>query len=349
MRPRIFLRTAEFLWQEGHTAHATEKEAIEETLLMLEQYRSLVEESLAIPVILGEKSEGERFPGAVSTYTLEAMMQDRKALQGGTSHYLGQNFSKGFGIKFTNKEGAVEHAYTTSWGITTRTVGAMVMCHGDDDGLRVPPKVAPKQVVIIPVIPKPEFEEKVTAFCEELKKKLGALTFDGQPVRVHFDKRDTRAGEKSWEWIKKGVPLRIEVGPREVDEGALMLMRRDLAHKDKRKLTVDEIVKTLPEELQTYHDNLFQRAKAFRDSHIYKNIKTFEELKNFFTPKNEDKPEIHGGFVLAKWCGDPKTEEMLKELKVSIRCLPLEQSNTDGLCILTGKPATIDAIFAKSY
>lgn len=349
MRPRIFLRTAEFLWQEGHTAHATEKEAREETLKMLEVYRSVAEDLLAIPVILGEKSEGERFPGAVNTYTLEAMMQDRKALQGGTSHFLGQNFAKGSNIRFTNKDGGLEYAYTTSWGVTTRLIGAMIMCHGDDDGLRLPPKVAPKQVVIIPVIPKPELEEAILSKAEALANEIRAQNYNGEKIRVHVDKRDLRGGEKSWEWIKKGVPLRIEIGPRDLDEQAVMLMRRDRAHKDKKKVPFTALAETVVQELTELHESLFKAASTYRDQNIYTHLKTFEELKAFFTPKNEDKPEIHGGFVLAKWCGDSSTEEALKEFKVTIRCLPLKQSGTEGKCILTGKPATLDAIFAKSY
>lgn len=349
MRPRIFLRTAEFLWQEGHTAHATEQEAREETLKMLEVYRNLAEEYLSIPVILGEKSEGERFPGAVATYTLEAMMQDRKALQGGTSHYLGQNFAKGSNIRFSNKEGVMEYAYTTSWGVTTRLIGALIMCHGDDDGLRLPPRVAPKQVVIIPIIPKPELEAEVLAYAQKVAEVLSVTSWKGDRVRCSVDKRDIRGGEKSWEWIKKGVPLRLEIGPKEVQEGSVCLMRRDLPHKEKQKVTLAELPAVLPEILGQIQTSLFVRAKAFQEAHIYTGIKNFEELKAFFTPKNSDKPEIHGGFVLAKWCGDPTTEERLKELKVTIRCLPLKQSGTQGSCVLTGKPATLDAIFAKSY
>lgn len=349
MRPRVFLRTTEFLWQEGHTVHATEEEAIEETLKMLEVYRSFMEDVLALPIILGEKSPGERFPGAVSTYTLEAMMQDRKALQAGTSHYLGQNFAKGSGIKFSNKEGQTQYAYTTSWGVTTRMIGALIMCHGDDDGLRLPPRIAPKQIVILPVIPKPELEEQVLAYAEKIAERLRAVSFYGQPLTVLIDKRDKRGGEKNWEWIKKGVPLRIEVGPRDIEAGAMMVSRRDRPHKDKVKVGVDQIAVGAVAMLEEIQKNYYTVSQKFRDAHIRRDIKTFEELKAFFQPKNMDKPEIHGGFVLAKWCGDVETEKMLDELKVTIRCLPLNQSKTSGTCILTGKPATLDAIFAKSY
>jgi prolyl-tRNA synthetase len=349
MRPRIFLRTAEFLWQEGHTAHASETEAIQETLQMLEVYRDFWENVLAIPVIAGEKSPGERFPGAVSTYTLEAMMQDRKALQGCTSHYLGQNFSKASNIRFSNKQGQTEHAYTTSWGLTTRSIGSLIMCHGDDDGLRLPPRIAPKQVVILPVIPKPELEEQVLAYAEEIAVLLRKVVYHGRNLIVHIDRRDKRGGEKNWDWIKKGVPLRIEAGPKDLEARAVMVARRDRPHKEKTKVSVEMLPRLVEDLLNAIQSELYNAAKTFRDGNICKNITTFEEFKRFFTPKNQEKPEIHGGFVLAKWCGDEETEKMLEELKVSIRCLPLEQSGTEGVCVLTGKKATIDAIFAKSY
>jgi prolyl-tRNA synthetase len=349
MRPRIFLRTTEFLWQEGHTVHATAEEAQEETLKILELYRDFMENTLAIPVIIGEKSPGQRFPGAVNTYTLEAMMQDRKALQAGTSHYLGQNFAKGSGIKFSNKDGKVEYAYTTSWGVTTRMIGAMVMCHGDDDGLRLPPKIAHKQVVIIPVIPKPELEASVLAYAEEIAATLRAVSYNGRPIAVHVDKRDRRGGEKTWEWIKKGVPVRIEVGPRDLEARCVMAARRDQDHKAKVKIAFDDLKAEITPLLDEIQANYYNEAKTYRDANICRTLTTFDEMKAFFTPKSADKPEIHGGFVLAKWCGDKETEELLDELKITIRCLPVNQSGTEGKCILTGKPATIDAIFAKSY
>lgn len=349
MRPRIFLRTTEFLWQEGHTAHASEKEAVEETLKMLEVYRFVVEDLLAIPVIMGEKSPGERFPGAQNTYTLEAMMQDRKALQSCTSHYLGQNFAKASNIRFTNKEGQLEHAYTTSWGMTTRLIGSLIMCHGDDDGLRLPPRIAPKQIVIIPVIPKPELEAGIMAYVEKLAESLRTKHFHGKPIIVHVDKRDKRGGDKSWEWIKKGVPLRLEVGPRDVEAQAVTVARRDRSSKEKTSIPFQQVVDQAAQYLEEIQQTYFKEAKAYLDAHIYRHLETFDQMKEFFTPKNEEKPEIHGGFVLAKWCGDPATEELLKELKVTIRCLPLQQSGTKGRCILTGKDATLDAVFAKSY
>jgi prolyl-tRNA synthetase len=345
MRPRIFLRTTEFLWQEGHTAHATEEEAIEETKKMLEVYRTLIEDILAIPVIPGEKSPGERFPGAVHTFTLEAMMQDRKALQSCTSHYLGQNFAKASNIRFNNKQGQQEYAYTTSWGLTTRLIGSLIMCHGDDDGIRLPPKIASKQVVIIPVIPKPELEKEVLGYAEEIAYQLRKNS-----ISVFIDKRDRRGGEKTWEWIKKGVPIRLELGPRDKESRTVMLSRRDRPHKEKSSVPFAQLPEEIVRVLEEIQNNYYNQAKAYLDKNIYTHIENFEQLKAFFTPKNEAKPEPHGGFVLAKWCGDPATEALLAELKVTIRCIPLNQSGTVGTCILTGRPgATIDAIFAKSY
>lgn len=344
MRPRIFLRTTEFLWQEGHTAHATEKEAIEKTLEMLEVYRSFAEDILAIPVIVGEKSPGERFPGAVATYTLEAMMQDKKALQLCTSHYLGQNFAKGSSIVFSNQNGEREHVYTTSWGMTTRTIGALIMVHGDDDGLRLPPRIASDQIVILPVVPKPEMESEVFAYADQIAKVLDDTRFHGDPLRIFIDKRDRRGGEKNWEWIKKGIPIRIEAGPRDKEGRCVMVSRRDKPHKEKIKIALDELPTVLPKLLQEIQANLYEEAKKNREAHIETSLTTFEEVKRFFGSS-----EATGGFIRAKWCGDEATEEMLSELKLSIRCLPVEQSGTEGKCLLTGRPATLDAIFARSY
>jgi len=349
MRPRIFLRTTEFLWQEGHTVHATANEAFQETLKMLEVYKDFVQNVLAIPVIMGEKSPGERFPGAVSTYTIEVMVQDRKALQAGTSHYLGQNFAKASNIRFSNKAGEMEYGHTTSWGITTRMIGALVMCHSDDDGLRLPPRIAHKQIVILPIIPKPELEAQVLAYAENVAQILRGSTFHGQPLSVHIDKRDLRGGEKNWDWIKKGIPLRIEVGPRDMEKQVVAICRRDQPHKEKQSLALSELTEKVPLALEEMQNNYYNQALSFRDANIRTDIHTFEELKQFFTPKNNEKPEIHGGFVLAKWCGDPETEKLLEDLKVTIRCLPLEQSEIEGICILTGKKAKLDVILAKSY
>ena len=348
MRTRLFMRTTEFLWQEGHTVHANELEAREETLKMLHVYKELVQEWLAVPVILGEKTEGERFPGAVNTYTVETMMQDKKALQAGTSHYLGQNFSKAFNIRFNNKDENLEYGYTTSWGVTTRLIGALIMTHSDDDGLCLPPKVAPYHAVIIPVLSKPERAADIVAYAEAIQKELAAFCYAGRPLALHIDSRDIRGGEKNWEWIKKGVPLRIEVGPRDVDAQNVTIARRDMVGTKStlsRAGLGDEIVKILDAMQKGY----FAKAFAFQRENTRTDITTLDELKAFFTPQNVDKPEIHGGFVLAKWCGDPKTEALLEELKITIRCLPLEQSGTTGRCILTGQPAVLDVILAKAY
>jgi len=349
MRPRLFLRTTEFLWQEGHTAHASRDEALQETLQMVEIYRHLAEDVLAMPVIAGEKSAGERFPGAEKTYTLEAMMQDRKALQSCTSHYLGQNFAKASNIRFTNKEGQLEYVYTTSWGMTTRLVGSLIMCHSDDDGLRLPPRIAPKQIIIIPVIPRSELEHEVLAYAENLATALRSKQWKGSPLVVHVDKRNQRGGEKSWEWIKKGVPIRLEVGPRDLEGQNVMVARRDHPIKDKQSMPIRLFVEKASSLLEEIQQTYFREATAYRDAHMYRHLETFEELRAFFTPKNEEKPEIHGGFVLAKWCGDPETEQLLQELKVTIRCLPFEQSGTTGRCLLTGREASLDVILAKSY
>jgi prolyl-tRNA synthetase len=243
----------------------------------------------------------------------------------------------------------MEYAFTTSWGVTTRLIGALIMCHGDDDGLRLPPRVAPKHIVIIPFVSKPEFADAILDYSQEIAKVLGSLEYAGEKVVVHIDRRDKRGGEKSWEWIKKGIPLRIEVGPRELEARSCAVSRRDRPHKEKTVMTLDSLKETLLALLQEMQDGYYAEAKAHRDAHTYTHITNFDEMKAFFTPKNKNKPEIHGGFVLAKWCGDAETEKLLDELKVTIRCLPLEQSGTEGKCVITGRPATLDAIFAKSY
>ncbi|MEJ5298832.1 MAG: proline--tRNA ligase, partial [Armatimonadota bacterium] len=266
MRPRLFLRTAEFLWQEGHTAHATEAEAREETLKMLEVYRSFAEDVLALPVIPGEKPENERFPGAVNTYSIEAMMQDGKALQAGTSHYLGQNFSRAAGIEFLDSDGQRKFAYTTSWGVSTRLIGGVVMTHADDDGLRLPPRIAPKHAVVLPVIPKPDQEAAVLAYADEVAARLSAVCYDGQSVRVSVDRRDLRGGEKNWQWVKKGAPLRLEVGPRDVEGRTVALYRRDRPPREKEFVPLEKLVADMPGLLQEIQDNLFRQALEMRQS-----------------------------------------------------------------------------------
>lgn len=350
MRPRLFLRTAEFLWQEGHTAHETADDAQKEAMLMLKVYEDFMRDRLALPVIIGEKTENERFPGAVNTYCLETMVQDRKAVQAGTSHFLGQNFAKACGIKFEGRGGSQEHAWTTSWGTSTRMVGTMVMTHSDDDGLILPPRVAASHVVILPVIPKEELRDTVIAACEDFAKKLRQKMFFERNIDVEVDRRDKNGGEKNWEWIKKGIPLRIEIGPRDIEKGSVAIARRDREHKKKDFVAVDAAVEAIPTILGEIQDNLLKRATEHRDAHM-KKIESFDDFKKFFTPKNESKPEIHGGFALCHWAGSKEDEAKIKQdFKVTIRCIPFDEKfNESGKCFLTGKPSSKRLVFAKSY
>jgi len=349
MRPRIFLRTAEFLWQEGHTVHATKEEAVEESLLMHDLYATFAKEVLALPVIKGEKSEAERFPGAVNTYTIEAMMQDRKALQCGTSHFFGQNFAKASEIKFTSKEGTEEYGWTTSWGTTTRFIGALVMTHGDDDGMILPPRVAAHQIVILPVMHKEETKEQVLSYCKELKSRLEATIYCGQNISVVLDTRDLRGGEKTWSWIKRGIPVRIEVGPRDIEQGHLCITQRNKGPKEREMITPDAFIASLTERLDGIQNALYERALAEREAHTH-TIDTLEEFEAFFTPKNKKKPEIHGGFALTHFAGDVSTEkDIQKKYGVTIRCIPFDLGKEKGTCPFTGKPSAQRVIFAKSY
>ncbi|CAN5675334.1 proline--tRNA ligase [soil metagenome] len=349
MRPRLFLRTAEFLWQEGHTAHETRGEAEVETMKMLRVYETFARDFLALPVLVGEKSESERFPGAVQTYCIEAMVQDRKAIQAGTSHFLGQNFSKASGIQFQSREGAVEHAWTTSWGVSTRLIGTLIMAHGDDDGVVMPPKVAPAHAVIIPITPKEDSKAAVLEAAEALAKTLRGTMYAGEPIRVEMDARDIGGGVKSWEWIKKGIPLRIEIGPRDLEKGSAALSRRDKPHKEKAFVPMADLPGQIEGILTEMQEGLLARAMAFRDSQTVK-IDSKEAFYEFFTPKNANKPEIHGGFALAHWNGSAAVEEQVKtDLKVTIRCLPFEDSPEAGTCIFTGEPSKQRVVWAKSY
>ncbi len=277
------------------------------------------------------------------------MMQDRKALQAGTSHYLGQNFAKTSGITFVDEAGEIKNAYTTSWGVSTRLIGGVIMSHGDDDGLRVPPRIAPVHAVILPVITKEGTEGPVMEYAERIAASLRELQYHGVPLVVNIDKRDLRGGEKNWQWIKKGVPLRLEVGPRDLQGQCVMVARRDKGTKEKVKLGFNEIKEKIVAILDEIQTGLFEQARQQRDANIKADLSDFEELKRFFTPKNCEKPEIHGGFIRAKFCEEVSAERALDELKVTVRCLPLDQSGTSGRCIITGKPATTDAIFGKSY
>ncbi|MGF1484021.1 MAG: proline--tRNA ligase [Opitutales bacterium] len=354
MRTRLFLRTAEFLWQEGHTAHATEAEARAETNQMLRVYRDFAEDWMAMPVVIGEKTEGERFPGAVSTLCIEAMMQDRKALQAGTSHFLGQNFAKSCGIQFLSESGAQEFAWTTSWGVSTRLVGALVMTHSDDDGLILPPKIAPAQAVILPVLRDDGTADRVMEYCRQLQVDLEDRPYAGGHLRVELDNRDLRGGEKMWSWVKKGIPLTLEVGPRDLESDSVFLGRRDRERKDKVSLKRTELLDTAPAILDDIQSTLLERARAFRRDHT-RTIDTLEDFRAFFTAQNNDKPEIHGGFAATHWAGSPADEDKLaKELKVTVRCLPLDDdpdfgTPEPGTCPFTGRPAPCRALFAKAY
>jgi len=349
MRPRLFLRTTEFLWQEGHTAHETEAEAIAETEQMLGVYETFAREYLAIPVLTGEKSESERFPGAVRTYCIEAMVQDLKAIQAGTSHFLGQNFAKASGIQFQGRDGKVHHAWTTSWGVSTRLIGTLIMAHGDDDGLVLPPRIAASQVVIIPVTPKPESRDAVIAAAQALAAELRATTYAGEAVRVEVDMRDIGGGTKSWDWIKRGAPVRIEIGPRDLEQGTVFVARRDWGPKEKQFLPMADAVSAVPTILDEIQSGLLERAMAFRDANT-RVIESKEDFYAWFTPQNAEKPEIHGGFALAHWNGSAEVEAMIKaDLKVTIRCIPAKGDNAPGTCIFSGEPSAQRVVFAKSY
>ncbi|MGE0871393.1 MAG: proline--tRNA ligase [Kofleriaceae bacterium] len=350
MRTRLFLRTAEFLWQEGHTAHATREEAVEETMKMLGVYAEFAEQYMAMPVIQGEKTAGERFPGAVQTYCIEAMMQDRKALQAGTSHFLGQNFAKASDIKFQDENGAVVHAWTTSWGVSTRLIGGMIMTHADDDGMVCPPRLAPEHVVIIPVIQKPEDRQRVMEYCRALEKDLEAQSYAGAPVRVHVDPRDMRGGDKAWQWIKKGAPIRLEIGPRDIEKDSVFMGRRDKGPKEKVSLGRGELVATIGTLLQDIQNALHARALAHRQQHT-KIIDSKDEFYAYFTPpdaKGGPTP-IHGGFAMTHFDGDPALEAKIKDdLSVTVRCIPLEPGEP-GTCPFTGKPSAKRVVWAKAY
>ncbi len=349
MRPRLFLRTAEFLWQEGHTAHETSEEAIAETETMLGVYETFAREHLAIPVFTGEKSESERFPGAVNTLCIEAMVQDRKAIQAGTSHFLGQNFAEASGIRFQSREGREETAWTTSWGVSTRLIGTLIMAHADDDGMIIPPRVAPTHVVILPVTPKPDTRDAVLEAAEALATELRKERFHGEPIVVEVDRRDLGGGVKNWEWIKKGVPLRLEIGPRDLAQGTTAVARRDRSPKEKAFVPTADLPHQLPELLQSIQDTLYQRALTHREQHTHK-IDSKDDFTSFFTPKNAEKPEIHGGFALSHWCTSPECEEQIKrDLKVTIRCIPRQIGEETGDCVVCARPSRRRVVWAKSY
>jgi len=335
MRTRLFLRTAEFLWQEGHTAHATQEEAIAEAEQMLEVYAEFAEGTLAVPVVRGRKTENERFAGALDTLCIEALMQDGKALQAGTSHFLGQNFAKAFDVKFTSKEGKLDYVWATSWGVSTRLMGALIMAHSDDQGLVLPPKLAPIQVVIVPIFKTEEEKANIDAFVDQLNNSLKA-----QGVSVKYDDRDTqRPGFKFAEWELKGVPLRVAVGARDLQNGTVELARRDTQTKEtvEQNGLAERIIRLLDE----IQDNIYQKALNFRDTHITE-VNSYDEFKQVLEEK--------GGFISCHWDGTVETEKRVKEeTKATIRCIPLDAKEEEGVCIFTGKPSNKRVLFAKAY
>ncbi|MET0300298.1 MAG: proline--tRNA ligase [Flavitalea sp.] len=335
MRTRLFLRTAEFLWQEGHTAHATQQEAIAEAVQMLHVYADFVENWMALPVVRGVKSESERFAGAVNTYCIEALMQDGKALQAGTSHFLGQNFAKAFDVKFTDKENKQDFVWATSWGVSTRLIGALVMAHSDDEGLVMPPKIAPLQVVIVPIYKGPEQNELINAKCAELVKQ-----FKAAGIRVKFDDNDNaRPGWKFAEYEKKGVPVRVAIGARDIENNSVEVTRRDT--REKQAVSLDGFIETIQKLLEDIQAAMFSKALSFRDEHIT-TVDTWDEFQEVLKSKT--------GFISAHWDGTAETEEKIKELtKATIRCIPIDNDQEEGKCILTGNPSKERVLFAQAY
>jgi prolyl-tRNA synthetase len=335
MRTRLFLRTAEFLWQEGHTAHATKAEAIEETKLMNQVYADFVENYMAIPVIQGTKTASERFAGAEETYCIEALMQDGKALQAGTSHFLGQNFAKAFDVKYATAEGGLEHVWATSWGVSTRLIGALIMTHSDDNGLVLPPNLAPIQVVFVPIYKGEEQQAKIAEVVEGMKAEL-----EQKGVRVKFDNRDKfKPGFKFNEYELKGVPLRVAIGPKDLENGTVEVARRDTLNKT--VVAQAELVDFISDQLDKIQVDLFQKALDFRQNHITE-VADFDEFKTII--------EGIGGFVSAHWDGTAETEEAIKkQTKATIRCIPLDAKEEVGQCVYSGNPSKQRVLFAKAY
>jgi len=335
MRTRLFLRTTEFLWQEGHTAHATQEEAIEETYKMVNVYADFAENFMAVPVIKGVKTANERFAGAIDTLCIEALMQDGKALQSGTSHFLGQNFAKAFDVKFTNKDGKLDYVWASSWGVSTRLMGALIMAHSDDNGLVLPPKLAPTQIVIVPIYNKPEQLAAISEKIQPIKKQLEA-----KGLTVKFDDRDNfKPGFKFAEHELKGIPVRIAIGPRDIENNTLEIARRDTL--EKKTIAIDDVVEYIPQLLDDIQQNIFQKALKYREEHTFK-TDSYEEFKQILDEK--------GGFILAHWDGTAETETLIKEeTKATIRCIPFDNPQEDGKCIRTGKPSTQRVLFARAY
>ncbi len=354
MRTRMFLRTSEFLWQEGHTAHEDATGAKEHTLRMLEVYRACAEEDLAMPVIAGEKPENERFPGAVETWSIEAMMQDGKALQAGTSHYLGTNFAKASGIQYQDREGSQQYCHTTSWGTSTRLIGGVIMTHGDDDGLRVPPAIAPHQVVILPMLrDKPE-DEALLAYCETLRAAIAGHSALGEKVRVLLDKKPGKAATKRWDWVRKGAPVILEIGGRDMENGTVSLLRRDRLWAENGKPdfaapTKEDAAASIPALLEEIQRALFDEAAARRDANITRDITTMEALSAFY-----DDAAKYPGWAEVQWSRPTgaaldNVVEKLKALKLTVRNVPIGAAPADGACIFTGEAAVERIYVARAY
>ena len=356
MRTRLFLRTAEFLWQEGHTAHADEADAMEETMLALELYRALAEDFLAIPVIVGEKPENERFPGAVRTYSIEAMMQDGKALQAGTSHYLGTNFAEAQNIRFQDKDGGMALAHTTSWGMTTRMIGATVMVHGDDDGLRTPPAAAPRQIVIVPMLRgKPE-DADLMAYCQTLATELNAGAAFGKPIRAFVDTKDARPADKRWDWVRRGAPIICEIGPRDAANAQVTFIKRNALREGEKikshTLAHSEFVSRASALLETAQRELFVEAKARTDVNIRGGFESFADLEQYYGA-GENESEFKG-WARVHWSRPTgaaleQVGERLKALKLTIRNAPLKQPASFGKCVFTGQPGVEEILIARAY
>ncbi|GGD93853.1 proline--tRNA ligase [Tsuneonella deserti] len=354
MRTRMFLRTSEFLWQEGHTAHETAGEAKEHTLRMLEVYRACAEEDLALPVIAGEKPENERFPGAVETWSIEAMMQDGKALQAGTSHYLGTNFAQASGIRFQDREGGQQLAHTTSWGVSTRMIGGVIMVHGDDDGLKVPPAIAPWQVVIVPMLREDEGDAALVEYCERLRASLASEDALREPVRVLLDTKPGKAAAKRWDWVRKGAPLIVEVGQRDMAEGKVSLLRRDALWAENGKPafqapSLDEAAQAIPGMLETIQASMLASARDVRDARISRGVTALPELQAAFAD-GVDNP----GWLEVQWAKPTgqaleQVVDQLKALKLTLRNVPIDAEPADGVCIFTGEAAVERVLVARAY
>ena len=360
LRTRLFLRTAEFLWQEGHTAHADEADAMAETMRILELYRAFSEEVLAMPVIAGEKPENERFPGAVSTFSIEAMMQDGKALQAGTSHYLGTHFAEAQNIRYQSDKSELEFCHTTSWGVSTRLIGGVIMTHGDDDGLRLPPRIAPRQIVIVPILrDKPE-DAEVLAYCDDLAAQLVDVSAFGAPVRVLVDKKPLRSAEKRWNWVRRGAPLIVEIGPRDAANGQVTFMRRDdLRDGDRVKsnnLARADFVASVADMLGGIQSSLYSQAKAQLEGNVVGGIGSLEALSDFFgaAADNDDEAGAFKGWARVAWSkpGGAELEKIadwLKAQKLTVRNAPMDQPGSLGACIFTGAPAVEEILIARAY